>query len=266
MQLETLAQRLGVSSFVANEMLSQHRGLFSQYWAWVEDWIAHALDTGVMRTPFGWTCCTGITEFNARSIGNFPVQAAGADILRIACVWAHRRGIELCGPVHDAVLIEAPIDRIEADVALTQEIMRRASRVVLNITRWTVRAADRRNHRAVSRSIQRQARRTNMGGRARPLGAVSAAEDKKERLRWKSTTNEVIAELQRAPPRTCSGRRRGKARKDPFAKVPLWWIEQAARAGETPRAFVFVWLLHLAWRARSMTFPIPNGGCRQTGR
>ena len=34
--------------------------------------------------------------------------------------------------MHDAVLIEAPIDRIEADVALMQEIMRRASRIVLN--------------------------------------------------------------------------------------------------------------------------------------
>jgi hypothetical protein len=132
MQLETLAQRLGIPSFVANEMLSQHRGLFSQYWTWVEDWIAHALNTGVMSTDLGWTCRTGITEFNARSIGNFPVQATGADILRIACIWANRRGIELCAPVHDAVLIEAPIDRIEADVALMQEIMRRASRVVLN--------------------------------------------------------------------------------------------------------------------------------------
>jgi hypothetical protein len=30
------------------------------------------------------------------------------------------------------VLIEAPIERIEADVALMQEIMRRASRIVLN--------------------------------------------------------------------------------------------------------------------------------------
>ena len=44
---------------------------------------------------------------------------------------ATRRGIRLLAPVHDAVLIEAPIDRIEADVALMQEIMRRASRVVL---------------------------------------------------------------------------------------------------------------------------------------
>ena len=82
MQTETLAQRLGMSTFVASEMLGQHRGLFNQYWPWVEDWIAHALDTGVMCTAFGWTCRTGITEFNARSIGNWPVQATGADILR----------------------------------------------------------------------------------------------------------------------------------------------------------------------------------------
>jgi DNA polymerase-1 len=59
------------------------------------------------------------------------VQSTGADILRLACVWAHRRGIQLCGSVHDAVVIEAAADRIDADVALMQEIMRRASRVVL---------------------------------------------------------------------------------------------------------------------------------------
>ena len=34
--------------------------------------------------------------------------------------------------MHDAVLIEAPIEKIEADVALMREIMRRASRIVLN--------------------------------------------------------------------------------------------------------------------------------------
>jgi len=113
-------------------MLNQHHGLFNAYWAWVEDWIAHAFDTGEMRTSFGWRMCTGVTEFNARSIGNWPTQSAGADILRVACVWAHRRGVQLIGSVHDAVVIEAPIDRIEADVALMQEIMRRASRVVLN--------------------------------------------------------------------------------------------------------------------------------------
>jgi DNA polymerase-1 len=131
MQHVTLAQRLGISTFAAHEMLSQHHGLFSKYWVWVEDWIAHALNTGSMRTPMGWTCVTGITEFNARSIGNWPVQATGADILRVACIEGHRRGVQLCGSVHDAVLIESSLEQIDADVALMREIMRRASRVVL---------------------------------------------------------------------------------------------------------------------------------------
>jgi hypothetical protein len=132
MQAETLAARLGVSVFAAHEMLNQHRGLCSQYWAWSDDWVAHALDTGIMRTAFGWTCRTGVTEFNERSIRNWPIQTVGGDCLRIACVWAARHGLELIAPVHDAVAIEAPIERIEADVALMREIMRRTSRIVLN--------------------------------------------------------------------------------------------------------------------------------------
>ena len=124
--------RLGVSTFEAHEMLDQHHELFAQYWQWSDDWVQHALQTGVMRTAIGWTCRTGITEFNERSIRNWPIQATGADILRIACILAARHGIKLLAPVHDAVLIEAPIERIEADVALMQEIMRRASRIVLN--------------------------------------------------------------------------------------------------------------------------------------
>jgi DNA polymerase I len=129
---DTLAGRLGVSTFEADEMLNQHYEQFAQYWAWSDDWVQHSLQTGIMRTALGWVCRTGITEFNERSIRNWPIQATGADILRIACILAVRHGIKLLAPVHDAVLIEAPIDRIEADVALMQEIMRRASRIVLN--------------------------------------------------------------------------------------------------------------------------------------
>ena len=131
---ETLAGRLGVSVFEASEMLRQHRELFVVYWHWAEDWLAHALNTGVMRTVFGWECRTGITEFNSRSIMNWPIQAHCAEMLRIACIWANRYGLGLVAPVHDAILIEAPIERIEADVALLREIMRRASRIVLNPT------------------------------------------------------------------------------------------------------------------------------------
>jgi hypothetical protein len=132
MSRETLANRLGVSTFEAHEMLAQHHAQFSQYWSWSDDWVQRALQTGVMRTAFGRTCRTGITEFNERSIRNWPIQATGADILRISCIMAARHGIRLLAPVHDAVLIEAPVEQIESDVASMREIMRRASRIVLN--------------------------------------------------------------------------------------------------------------------------------------
>jgi hypothetical protein len=130
----TLAIRLGVSEIEAHEMLQLHRGLFSQYWHWSEDWLHHSLTTGTMRTIFGWRCATGISEFSERSIRNWPIQSICADIFRLAYVWGTRHGLTLIAPVHDAVLLEAPEDRIEADVALMQEIMRRASRVILNPT------------------------------------------------------------------------------------------------------------------------------------
>jgi hypothetical protein len=52
---------------------------------------------------------------------------------------------------------------------------------------------------------------------------------------------------------------------EPFVKVPLWWIERATKATRTPKALVCIWLLHLAWKAKSMTFPLPNGSLRKLG-
>lgn len=52
-------------------------------------------------------------------------------MLRLACCLSTEQGIEVCAPVHDAVLICAPLDRLEADIAKMQDIMREASRIVL---------------------------------------------------------------------------------------------------------------------------------------
>jgi DNA polymerase-1 len=134
MQTLTLASRLGVSEIEAHEMLLMHRGLVSQYWHWSEDWLHHVLDSGTMKTVFGWQCATGVTEFNERSIRNWPIQSNCADMFRLAYVWGTRHGLTLVAPVHDAILLESSEDRIEADVALMREIMRRASRVILNPT------------------------------------------------------------------------------------------------------------------------------------
>jgi DNA polymerase I-like protein with 3'-5' exonuclease and polymerase domains len=122
----TLASRLGITVFAAREMINQHKQLFTVYWQWIEDWTQHAFTSGEMWTPFGWHCTVGITEHNERSVANFAIQATSADILRLAIIMAGRRGIRMLAPVHDALLIEASIVRIEADVARMQKIMKRA--------------------------------------------------------------------------------------------------------------------------------------------
>jgi hypothetical protein len=53
-------------------------------------------------------------------------------MMRLACCLATERGIEVCAPVHDALLICAPLERLEADVAATRAAMAEASRVVLS--------------------------------------------------------------------------------------------------------------------------------------
>ena len=59
------------------------------------------------------------------------MQANGAEMLRLACCLATERGIEVCAPVHDAVLICAPLDRLDADIAGMRAAMAEASRIVL---------------------------------------------------------------------------------------------------------------------------------------
>jgi hypothetical protein len=54
-------------------------------------------------------------------------------------------------------------------------------------------------------------------------------------------------------------------KKDLFVKVPLWWIEQATQATRSPQALVCIWLLHLAWQAKSASFPLPNDRLARRG-
>jgi len=60
------------------------------------------------------------------------MQANGAEMLRLACCLATERTIEVCAPVHDAVLICAPLDRLDKDVARMRAAMVEASRIVLD--------------------------------------------------------------------------------------------------------------------------------------
>jgi DNA polymerase-1 len=92
--------------------------------------VNHAMLRGWLQTVFGWQVHVG-PKANPRSLANFPMQANGAEMLRLACCLATERGIRVCAPIHDALLVEGPADEIKTVVAETQAAMAKASRVVL---------------------------------------------------------------------------------------------------------------------------------------
>jgi DNA polymerase-1 len=59
------------------------------------------------------------------------MQAHGAEMMRVACISAVERGLKLCAPIHDALLIEAPLDDIDGEVARLKDCMAEASEAVL---------------------------------------------------------------------------------------------------------------------------------------
>jgi hypothetical protein len=131
MGADALAQRLGQPPIRARELLRLHRETYRVFWTWSERAVDYAMLTGSLHTVFGWRVQVP-PEANTRSLGNFPMQANGAEMLRLACCLGTEQDVEVCAPVHDAVLICAPLDRLDADVARMQDAMREASRVVLD--------------------------------------------------------------------------------------------------------------------------------------
>jgi DNA polymerase I-like protein with 3'-5' exonuclease and polymerase domains len=126
----TLALQTGVSLFEAAELLARLRARFRTF----EDFVQSALDhAGLLleiSTPFGWRMQCPPT-INPRTVRNFPIQSTAAEILHVACILAERRNVPVVASVHDALMVEAELDRLEETDEALSRVMRDASSLVL---------------------------------------------------------------------------------------------------------------------------------------
>jgi len=128
---ESLAKRINDCPAKARELIDAHKNTYRAFWGWVEGIENCAMQIDKLWTTFGWIINVQ-GEVNPRMLKNFPVQANGAEMLRLACIMAVKQNIKICAPVHDAVLIESTIGEIENDVKKMQQVMAEASAVVLS--------------------------------------------------------------------------------------------------------------------------------------
>jgi DNA polymerase I-like protein with 3'-5' exonuclease and polymerase domains len=126
----SLSSRIDQPKIQATHLLQLHRETYPVFWRWSDAAIEQAMLASRIQTVFGWTVYIGARP-NERSLRNFPMQANGAEMLRLACCLMVEAGIEVCAPVHDAILILGPTERISSVVEKAKQLMEQASAEIL---------------------------------------------------------------------------------------------------------------------------------------
>lgn len=126
-----LARRLGIDIHQAQQLLKSHQRTFPAFWRWTAQVVDCAQLRKTLHTTFGWKL-NHAHKAKTRTVQNFLMQANGSEMMRIAHIELVKNGIRVCAPVHDAFLVEAPIEQIDEVVQRTQAIMGRAAKLILN--------------------------------------------------------------------------------------------------------------------------------------
>ncbi|RLF59222.1 MAG: DNA polymerase I [Thermoplasmata archaeon] len=129
MATKTFAKQAGISISEAKLMVKIHKKKYEKYWDWSSNFIDNGKLSGLVKTRYNWYYQT--KNAKDRTLMNWPMQSHGADILRLAISICIDNGIKVIAPVHDAILIEAPIEKIDDSVKEAQQCMEDASRYVL---------------------------------------------------------------------------------------------------------------------------------------
>lgn len=126
---QALADAMGVSPVEAGDLIDSHRRVYPRYHEWRDAQVAAATLHGVMQSDFGWRMAVSATT-KPTTLMNFPMQAGGAEMMRLAAIAATEGGLGVCAPVHDAFLIQCPLQTVDGDVDRMRSMMSRAGEVV----------------------------------------------------------------------------------------------------------------------------------------
>lgn len=126
MGVPSLARGLNRHPLIASGIIERHRQTYPDFWRWREEEVLSAMLTRRIESSFGWPLHL-TTSPNKRTLYNFPMQADGAEMLRLAAWRLCEAGIVPVMLIHDGILFEA-LDREQVEHA--KEIMRQAGRNV----------------------------------------------------------------------------------------------------------------------------------------
>jgi DNA polymerase-1 len=141
-----LARNLQIDPAVAGRWMQSFRERYAGMVKYGEDMVLRGISTSQLRTRLDWRLhiCDIIpikhvgdgqkkpaNQLTPNSLRNWPVQSNAAEILHLAVIEATAKGITVVGTLHDALIIESPMEEIHRHVALAREAMQDASATIL---------------------------------------------------------------------------------------------------------------------------------------
>jgi DNA polymerase I-like protein with 3'-5' exonuclease and polymerase domains len=129
---ESLGFKIGKPTPYAKELLSHHKRVFKNYWCWVDMTWTQACLMKRIETCYKWKMIvSGCSNKEMLTVRNFPIQATGAEILRVACILLSENKIKIVAPVHDALMIECDEKMADKEIEMARKLMCDASEIVL---------------------------------------------------------------------------------------------------------------------------------------
>jgi DNA polymerase I len=126
MGVPSLARGLNRHPSVASAIIEQHKRNYTPFWEWRSQMVETAILKRKIESVFGWPLRISHSP-NRRTLYNFPMQAGGAEMLRLAAWRMCEAGIVPIMLIHDGILLEeANPEKIE----YAKEIMLQAGRDV----------------------------------------------------------------------------------------------------------------------------------------
>ena len=107
-----VAKRLGISQKQAEKIITDHKRLFPDFWSWSDRVVETAFANGCIETPLGWRAKVHKMS-NDRTWRNYPMQATGSDIMRLALIYLDQQNVKVLCPVHDGFLMSCHRDQLD---------------------------------------------------------------------------------------------------------------------------------------------------------
>jgi DNA polymerase I len=135
------AKQAGISLLRAEAIIDQHKRLFPQFWRWIKRVVEEAYALGSIASVFGWRYHNVVPErkinghrmgVSRRTLMDYPAQANGGEIMRLATCMLTEAGFCVGSIIHDAFLLTVPTDGLREHVNEAKRLMERASEAVLD--------------------------------------------------------------------------------------------------------------------------------------